>query len=174
MPSARMVGTVVAGVMAGALVGAMVTYVSVAKGTTARSEQAGRQAAVHRMGHDVMPFSLERTRHVFEMTSSGGIQDVVARDEGDSAQVRLIRQHLAHESVRFAAGDFADPATLHGQDMPGIRELSRGVGHFTATYQELPAGGRITFTSEDPILITAIHRWFGAQLSDHGADATYR
>jgi hypothetical protein len=174
MPSRRMAGAVVAGVMAGALVGAVVTYVSVAKRTTSRAEQLGRQAAVHSMGHDVMPFSLEHTIHVFEMTLSGGIQDVVARDEADTAQVRLIRQHLTRESMRFSAGDFSDPATLHGQGMPGIRELARGVGRFTVAYRELPAGARITFTSEDPILVTAIHRWFGAQLSDHGPDATYR
>jgi hypothetical protein len=41
-------------------------------------------------------------------------------------------------------------------------------------YTALPNGGQITFTTDDLHLITATHRWFGAQLSDHGADATYR
>jgi hypothetical protein len=39
---------------------------------------------------------------------------------------------------------------------------------------ELPHGAQITFITSDLKLITALHRWFGAQLSDHGADATYR
>jgi hypothetical protein len=38
----------------------------------------------------------------------------------------------------------------------------------------VPDGARITFTASEINLITAVHRWFGAQLSDHGADATFR
>jgi hypothetical protein len=35
----------------------------------------------------------------------------------------------------------------------------------------LSDGAEITFKTTDPHLLTAIHRWFGAQLSEHGADA---
>jgi hypothetical protein len=38
-------------------------------------------------------------------------------------------------------------------------------------YSDLPDGAEITFKTTDPQLLTAIHRWFGAQLSEHGADA---
>jgi hypothetical protein len=39
------------------------------------------------------------------------------------------------------------------------------------TYSELRDGAEIAFKTADPRLLTAIHRWFGAQLSEHGADA---
>lgn len=72
------------------------------------------------------------------------------------------------------AGDFSDPTSLHGADMPGVRDLSANSARIKVLYSDLDAGGQITFETADLHLITAIHRWFGAQLSDHGADATCR
>jgi len=133
-----------------------------------------QQAMVHDMGAQVMPFDLSQTTHIFEMTESGGIQQVVAKDPGDTAQIALIQQHIQHEAMLFSAGDFTDPSSLHGDTMPGVKELSAGAAQVKIEYMALPNGAQITFTTQDIHLITAIHRWFGAQLSDHGADATYR
>jgi len=133
-----------------------------------------RQATVHDMGAQVMPFDLGQTTHIFEMTESGGVQQVVANDPEDSAQIALIQQHLQHEALRFSAGDFSDPSSLHGGDMPGLEAIAAGVGQVEIEYSTLSAGAQINFSTEDLQLITAIHRWFGAQLSDHGSDATYR
>lgn len=135
---------------------------------------ANQQTMVHQMGHQVMPFNLSQTTHIFEMTDSGGVQQVIAKDPSDKEQISLIQQHLQHEAMRFSGGDFSDPASLHGSDMPGLKELTGGVAQLKIEYSPLPNGAQLTFTTEDPQLITAIHRWFGAQLSDHGSDATYR
>jgi len=150
-------------------------------GTLAVLIQAGwlnprsdRQAAVHDMGAMVMPFDLGDTLHIFEMTESGGIQQVIANDPDDQAQIALIQQHLEYEAARFSAGVYSDPNSLHGDDMPGTKELAEGFIFVDIQYAALPNGAQITFTTNDLSLITAIHRWFGAQLSDHGADATYR
>jgi hypothetical protein len=129
---------------------------------------------VHDMGSQVMPFDLGATTHIFEMTEDGGIQEVIADDPSDAAQITLIRQHLQHEVMRFSSGDFSDPTSIHGNDMPGVSELAAGVEQVSIEYSELPNGAKITFTSQDFTLVTAIHRWFGAQLSDHGSDAAYR
>jgi hypothetical protein len=139
-----------------------------------RPPQLNREAMVHKMGHHVMPFDLSKTMHIFEMTESGGIQQVIAKDQGDKEQIALIRQHLQHEAMMFSAGDFSDPISLHGADMPGIKDLAAGAARIKIQYTALPNGAQITFTTPDLHLITAIHRWFGAQLSDHGSDATYR
>lgn len=136
--------------------------------------QGDRQTMVHDMGSQVMPFNLGDTTHIFEMRETGGVQQVVANDPSDAAQITLIQQHLQYEATRFASGDFTDPTSLHGNEMPGIQELADGVGQVTIEYSELPDGAQITFTTQNLSLITAIHRWFGAQLSDHGSDATYR
>jgi hypothetical protein len=130
------------------------------------------QQHVHGHGNDVMPFDLAKTVHVFRMAEDGGTQKVVLRgDTPDPEQVRLIQHHLAIEAAEFRQGRFADPARLHGATMPGLRELEKGTGRMQITYAALPDGAEIRFRTNDIHLVTAVHRWFGAQLSEHGADA---
>lgn len=105
------------------------------------------------------------------MTESGGVQRVVVRDRSDADQVLLIQQHLREEARRFQRGDYSDPATLHGATMPGLKEIQLGAQHVKVSFADLPDGAEITFETNDLHLLTALHRWFGAQLSEHGADA---
>lgn len=129
------------------------------------------QERVHHMSHEVMPFDMGKTLHTFRMTETGGVQRVEVRDPKDAEQVALIRQHLKMEAERFARGDYSDPVHLHGADMPGLAELKADPSGLRVSYRDLPAGGQITFETEDLRLLTAVHRWFGAQLSEHGSDA---
>lgn len=130
------------------------------------------QEHVHHGGHEVMPFDLARTVHVFRMTEDGGTQKVVLRGEAsDPDQVRMIQHHLEMEAAQFQRGNFGDPAHLHGAAMPGLKELQAGAPRMHITYRALPDGGEIRFRTNDLHLVTAVHRWFGAQLSEHGADA---
>ena len=133
--------------------------------------QATRQEHVHEMSHSVMPFDMSKTVHIFKMTEFGGVQRVVAKDANTKEQITLIQQHLQHEAKRFQRGDFSDPETLHGTDMPGLQELQEGASRIKITYASLPTGAEIRFETSDLRLLTAVHRWFGAQLSEHGADA---
>jgi hypothetical protein len=130
-----------------------------------------RQEHVHRMAPSVMPFDMSKTIHIFKMTETGGVQRVIARDPGATDQVALIQQHLRHEARKFQHGDYSDPATLHGADMPGLKELQAGASRIKVSYATLPSGAEITFETTDLHLLTALHRWFGAQLSEHGSDA---
>ncbi|HET9670648.1 MAG TPA: hypothetical protein VFQ93_13655 [Casimicrobiaceae bacterium] len=130
-----------------------------------------QQEHVHRMSHTVMPFDIAKTLHTFTMTESGGIERVTVRDKRYADQVAPIQQHLSKEAGRFQRGDYSDPAMLHGSAMPGLDELRLGAKQIKITYSDLPDGAEITFETTELHLITAIHRWFGAQLSEHGADA---
>jgi len=143
-------------------------------GLPASSYADDRQDMIHGMGGQVMPFDLSKTLHIFEMTESGGIQQVVIRDPADLDQVPIIQQHLRHEAMSFSSGDYSDPTSLHGAEMPGVKELVASAARIRIDYEPLPNGAQIVFSTDDLRLITALHRWFGAQLSDHGADATYR
>ena len=139
-------------------------------GCTARTHQT-KQENVHHMGHEVMPFDLSKTIHIFRMTDFGGVQRVIVKDAATMDQVPLIQQHLQKEAKAFQHGDYSDPASLHGVDMPGLKDLQAGALHIKVTYSALSNGAKITFETSDLQLLTAIHRWFGAQLSEHGADA---
>ena len=129
------------------------------------------QKHVHQMSHSVMPFEMSQTVHIFKMTESGGVQRVVAKKSAAADQIALIRQHLQHEAENFQRGDYSDPAMLHGTDMPGIKDLQRGAAQIKVSYAAIPDGAEITFQTTDIHLLTALHRWFGAQLSEHGSDA---
>lgn len=136
------------------------------------SASASRQQMVHDMSSQVMPFDLAKTTHVFKVTDTGGIQQVIAKDPHDQSQIALIQQHLQHETLQFSLGNFSDPSTLHGSDMPGLKQLEAGAARIKVEYTVLPNGAQLTYTTPDPQLIAALHQWFDAQLSDHGQDAT--
>lgn len=132
---------------------------------------AQQQAEVAERGAQVMPFDLDATTHVFTKTAAGGIQVVTADDPTDQEQIDLIRTHLTEERSNFTRGDFDDPAQIHGHDMPGVAELTAGYAEIDVTYAETPAGAQLTYTTDNPQLVDAVHAWFDRQLMDHGEDA---
>lgn len=129
-----------------------------------------RRAEVAAKGAQVMPFDLDRTRHVFTDRPDGGVQTVTALDPSDTRNIALIRGHLRAEAARFARGDFADPAAIHGNDMPGLGELGAGAARIHFRYEQLPNGARLRYTTTDATLVEGIHSWFRAQSMDHGAE----
>ncbi len=130
-----------------------------------------KQEHVHQMAPGVMPFDVSKTVHVFKMTETGGVERVVSKQTAAADQIVLIQQHLRREVVNFQRGDYSDPAALHGAAMPGLQELRNGASRVKVSYASLPSGAEITFETADVHLLTALHRWFGAQLSEHGNDA---
>jgi hypothetical protein len=134
---------------------------------------ADRQAQVAERGAAVMPFDLERTTHRFAKTGTGGVQTVVSDNPTDATQIGLIQEHLGGEAARFRGGDFADPARIHGTDMPGLAALRDSAGKVAVDYADTADGARITYTTSEPALVAALHAWFDVQVSDHGTHATH-
>jgi hypothetical protein len=129
-----------------------------------------RQQTIRERSTHVMPFSMDATMHQFEPTKTGGVM-VVSVHDGDAQQVALVRAHLQKEAAAFARGDYADPSYIHGKNMPGLASLSAGAKRISVRYTELSDGAAIAFRTTDAGLISALHRWFAAQVSDHGNDA---
>jgi hypothetical protein len=138
---------------------------------TSGHDEPTREEVVATRGEAVMPFDLAATTHVFDPTSFGGVQQVIADDPGDEEQITLIRRHLRHEMERFRSGDFGDPATIHGHDMPGLAVLESRAEELEITLRELPDGAELTYRSDAPAVVEALHDWFAAQLADHGDHA---
>lgn len=127
---------------------------------------------VAKRGIDVMSFNLEKTTHVFSKTVKGGVQQVIARDSANFEQIMLVREHLSKLSQDFMQGDFSDPAKIHGEDMPGLAELREAKSEqMSVVYKELPNGAEIDYSTDNKRLVEAIHKWFDAQLNDHGRHA---
>ncbi|WAU82802.1 aspartate carbamoyltransferase [Streptomyces sp. Qhu-G9] len=161
-----------AGIAAGGVVAALVAFLLIGnpqeKGDDGRTD---RQETVAERGQTVMPFDLEQTTHHFTPTKTGGVQDVVADQPDDTKQVGLIRTHLQQEAKAFSQGDFGDPAQIHGNSMPGLAELQKGYERIEVRYRERPEGATLTYATDEPALVDALHDWFKAQLSDHGDHA---
>jgi hypothetical protein len=136
---------------------------------------AERHAEVAQRGAEVMPFNLKATTHIFTKSQDGGSQRVVAKDPSDEVQIRLIRMHLREIQVEFRRGDFSAPARIHGADMPGLSQLRAAKpGQISIAYRDVVGGGELTYRSGNSKLVSSLHAWFDAQLSDHGPDAMDR
>ena len=131
-----------------------------------------RQADVATKGAEVMPFDLKATTHIFTKTADGGIQRVIAKNPADAQQVKLVREHLHDIRDAFMRGDFSGPSHIHGDEMPGLAQLRAAKpGEVVIAYADVVGGAALTYRTTSAALVTALHKWFDAQLSDHGADA---
>ena len=146
------------------------TMVGTSYGKGAESEE--RLDEVARKGSHVMPFDMEKTSHIFSKTASGGVQKVIIKGKNDLEQLLLVREHLLEISTAFNKRDFSSPAEIHGDAMPGLAELRAAqTGDLSITYKEFPDGASLTYSTENPYLVNALHQWFDAQLSDHSRHA---
>jgi hypothetical protein len=137
------------------------------------ADDAKRQAEVAERGKDVMPFSLKATTHIFIKTAEGGIQRVVAKNMADTDQTNLVRVHLQEIRQQFLKGNFSGPSQIHGKDMPGLGELrSAKQAQIAIDYRDVEGGAELAYRTSDLVMVAVLHKWFDAQLSDHGTDAT--
>jgi hypothetical protein len=121
------------------------------------------QAEVYKRGEDVIPFSLPATTHIVTRSAEGGVQKVVARKATDTAQVKLVRQHLRDIREQFLKGDFSGPAHIHGAEMPGLAELKAAQpGKIAIAYKDVKGGAQLTYSTSDAALVAALHAWFDA------------
>lgn len=140
---------------------------------TAIAAPTARQQDVAKKGAMVMPFDVHNSTHVFQKNTTGGIQQVVAKDPKDKDLVAAIRMHMEMEAERFGKGDYSDPMKIHGMSMPGLQYLSKvKPGEIAITYRNVMGGAAIDYVGRDAATVDAIHKWFDAQLDDHGPDAT--
>ena len=136
----------------------------------ADSAMTSRQMQVEQNGVSVMPFDQTRTMHMFRPTPTGGTETIVSNDS-DPKQVALIRSHLKKEAAAFARGDYTDPASIHGMQMPGLATLASNASKMDVVYESVQDGAEGVFTTRDASALKALHDWFEAQVSDHGSHA---
>jgi hypothetical protein len=93
---------------------------------------------------------------LFSALHSGVVEARVCSD--------LYRRRYRSTSVSFLYTNFPElyyDETAHCFVIKNIR----------IDYKDLSDGGEVRYSSSHPPLVAALHRWFDAQLSDHGADA---
>lgn len=123
-------------------------------------------AAMQGRGRAVMGVDQYSSTHTFDDLPDGG-RNVLQRDTEDTAGTRAIRDHLRHEAERFAAGDFADPATVHAQPVPGTAVMTARRTFIRYEFHELPRGGELRITTSDTAALRAVHQFLAFQRGEH-------
>lgn len=134
------------------------------------SELVDRQRIIHDRFTLIMPFDVEQSRHVFHEHRNGGMIQVYTNSTS-TEEIARIQNYLKVEYDRYRTGNFTNEIKLHGQHMPGIRELSENFSQITFVYSNMQNGAQIQLITNNPKLLDAIHIWFRAQLLDHGTHA---
>ncbi|WNB78065.1 aspartate carbamoyltransferase [Methylomonas koyamae] len=117
-------------------------------------------------------YSPDNTVQTFSKTVHGGVQHVVVKAGADAKLTDAIQAHLRQLAGAFASGDFSATERIHGAAMPGLATLkSAKPDEIRYQYRALPNGAQIHYSSEYPQLVQALHEWFDAQTSAHGAAA---
>ncbi len=117
----------------------------------------------------VTSFDLARTIQTFSLVGNGGVLDIVSTD-GDPGQIASIRSHLRERGQAFARGDVPTPASLPQGSLLSIAELRAGATRVAVVFGELPAGGRLNFTTQDPALLPVLSFWLAAIAQKDGAE----
>jgi hypothetical protein len=125
-------------------------------------------AALQNRGEMVMGVDQYTSVHRFDDLPDGGRIEL-QRDRPDSAGVATIRLHLAHIAREFAKGNFADPGTVHAQEVPGTRAMAAKHDAITYQFRPLPRGGEVRITTRDAEARKAIHDFLAFQRQDHRA-----
>lgn len=134
-------------------------------GTPVQDHQ--HQSDLNERGKHVMGFDQDVTAHHFIITETGGRIEVTAKSAADTKSAGEIRSHLTHIAQMFAAGNFSAPALVHDQKVPGVAGMKAAGTALTYTYEQLPAGARITIAGSTAESIRSVHEFLKFQIKDH-------
>ena len=126
------------------------------------------------MADAAMGFDQDKISHHFLLQDRGGAIEVTAKADDDAASVAAIRTHLRQIAKAFADGDFSSPLATHGEDPDGVATMKRMTGAIAYRYTELPAGARVTITTNDPAALDAVHAFLRYQIREHKTGDTVK
>ena len=127
-------------------------------------------AALQHRGADARAMGVDQytSIHVFDALPDGGRIEL-QRAVDDSAGVAQIRRHLRSIASAFAKGDFATPAFVHAQKVPGTNVMAAKRSVISYAVSDLPRGAELRITTHDSSAIAAVHEFMVFQRMDHHA-----
>jgi hypothetical protein len=132
----------------------------------AREDSAFR--AMQARGRLVMGVDQYTSTHRFDALPDGGRIEL-RRNRDDSAGTASIRAHVKEIARAFAAGDFAAPAGVHAERVPGVPVLRARRAAIRYDVSDVPRGAELRIRSSDPLAVKAIHRFLAYQRTEHRA-----
>lgn len=125
-------------------------------------------AALQARGREAMGVDQYTSTHRFDALPDGGRIEL-QRDASDAEGIATIRAHLRAIADAFARGDFATPAFVHDEPVPGTELMAARRDAIRYEYRDLPRGGEVRIVTNDPEAVRAIHAFMAFQRGDHRA-----
>lgn len=129
-------------------------------------------AALQARGQVHMGVDQYTSTHRFDALPDGGRIEL-QRDTDDPRDVATIRAHLRGIADAFARGDFGTPAAVHARQVPGTAVMAARRAAIRYEYRDLPRGGEVRITTNDPRALEAIHAFVAFQRGDHRAGGAH-
>jgi hypothetical protein len=139
--------------------------IAAARGATSDSVFHG----VQERGATVMGVDQYTSAHVFESLPDGGRILLERPTEGDTADIRTIREHMRAIAAQFRRGDFRAPGLVHAQVVPGTDIMGRRAATLRYTAIDRPRGAELRIHTTDPEALKAVHEFLAFQRADHRA-----
>jgi hypothetical protein len=125
--------------------------------------------AMQTRGLVVMGVDQYTSIHRFDPLPDGGRIEL-RRDRDDSAGATAIRAHLRSIARAFASGDFAAPAAVHAETVPGVAVMRARRAAIRYEVSDLPRGAELRIRSADSIAVEAVHAFLAYQRTEHRTD----
>ena len=122
--------------------------------------------AMQTRGKLVMGVDQYTSVHRFDAFPDGGRIEL-QRDRDDSAGTAAIRAHLRAIARAFAAGDFAAPATVHLETVPGVPVMRARRASIHYETSDLPRGAVLRIRTSAPDALAAVHLFLEYQRREH-------
>ena len=122
--------------------------------------------AMQTRGKAVMGVDQYASVHRFDALPDGGRVEL-QRDRDDSAGAAAIQAHMRAIARAFAAGDFAAPATVHLETVPGVPVMRARRTSIRYETSDLPRGAALRIRTSDPDALAAVHRFLEYQRREH-------
>jgi hypothetical protein len=116
--------------------------------------------------HDTFGMPHDGVRHSFRLFRTGGAIELQSTSD-DAKRVDAIREHLRAVAADFTKADFEKPLFVHGTMPEGVAEMVRLRGKIEYKFHELPKGGEVRISTEDPAALEAVHKFLGFQVVEH-------
>ena len=155
---------------------AIVVLALMAYGQTASAQHAAHDStparkdsafhAMQRRGQSVMGVDQYTSAHKFEDLSDGGRIEL-QREVDDTAGVNQIRKHFMEIAESIRRGDFRAPGLVHATTVPGVAVMMAKRNALRVVIRNLPRGGELRLSSDDPEVVQAIHDFLAFQRTEH-------
>ena len=118
-------------------------------------------------GDKVMGFDHTKTTHHFLLKTDGGVIQIEANDNADTASRDEIRMHMKHIAKMFGEGNFSAPMLIHEQDPPGADVMKQLKAKIKYEFGENERGAFIRISTGDAEALNAIHEFLRFQITEH-------